>query len=401
MVKTEKSKHMKPEIFTVEFIRNLKRASSKQTFTCQKYPGLQLILYPSGRFVWNFRYSEGVVGKKRERTKKLGEWPRFSVHDAERAASKGIVRGFEEPDTEITTIKLLSEYRWSRGQIEKDEQLLASYKKNFTALELDGTLPELANSLTAKHLLDANRRLEKTLKAGTRRNILGFMKRAFAYGKIHGIVENNPLIDFFEYNKACGRNDKPLKPSQFNHSYISLESLGASLRATEGALQDYLMLSILTGMRRCEVQFLQWNEVDLTEGLIWINAPRRKNRRSFPIAISDTVRQILLTRQANQEKGEWWVFPEFAEKSKSHLNYRLKKLGFTPHQLRRTFGKLLEELDIPHSVQTRMFGHTHKESGCAITRQYTDYSRDPLLKEQHDAARKLENFTENVLLAIG
>ena len=382
----------KQKAFTTEFIEAQRPTNKKQIKTDKNHPGLQLIIQPTGRKSFYIRVTERVGQKNKQINRKLGDWPRMTLKEAIEQARFVQDYGLEKPTTELTTLDILRQYVESRPPVEKDLQNLASFRKNFIPLEASGVLPKYAAELKGHHLLNANAQLAQTLADGTRANLFGFMSRAFNWAKMSQLADNNPARDFLEYNSNCGRNDKPIKPSAPRKRYATIESINEALAASEGAKKDLLLLFLITGMRRCELKNLLWSEVDLDQRVILIDPTRRKTRRSFPIALSPLAVSVLKERQGQNEAKAIEVFPRFAKQSQTAITEKYRRHGFTPHDLRRTVGKLLRELGVSEDVQARFYAHSSGQSNVAQTRVYTDYDRDPLIQEQHAAAEKLEAF---------
>lgn len=114
-------------------------------------------------------------------------------------------------------------------------------------------------------------------------------------------------------------------------------------------------------MRRNEIAKLRWEHIDLKRRSLHL--PRTKNGDPLDLPLSDFVADLLQQRSANRKKSPW-VFPgpgksgHLVETKKftSRVTER-SGVGFTLHDLRRTFISIAESLDIPHYALKRMLNH--------------------------------------------
>jgi len=137
------------------------------------------------------------------------------------------------------------------------------------------------------------------------------------------------------------------------------------------AIADYLILSLLWGGRRTEILSLKWNEVNLSNGVV--SFIKTKNGIIHDIPITAYARSILERRKLEndaQNSPSEYVFPAsrtgYKTKAKTHLQEpktsisevaKAAGIPFTPHDLRRTFGTLLNEQDVSKYVIERALNH--------------------------------------------
>ena len=85
-----------------------------------------------------------------------------------------------------------------------------------------------------------------------------------------------------------------------------LEAWYAGLQITQNeVLSDYLLLIILTGLRRPEAATLKWSEVDLTAKTVTL--VKTKNNETHTLPLSDFLYNLILNRKKNQTND--YVFP--------------------------------------------------------------------------------------------
>lgn len=129
-----------------------------------------------------------------------------------------------------------------------------------------------------------------------------------------------------------------------------------------------LQFLLLTGLRRGEASRLQWSDVDLTARLFTVRDT--KNGTDHTLPLSDYALEILLERQRDAELEDLtpaqrrYVFPGggragyLVEPKKLIARVReASGVSFTPHDLRRTFVSIAEELDIPAYALKRLLNH--------------------------------------------
>ena len=125
-------------------------------------------------------------------------------------------------------------------------------------------------------------------------------------------------------------------------------------------LRDYLLLILLTGLRRQEAATLKWEQVDLVGKTLTILDT--KNHDSHTLPLSDYLYELLQLR--NQHKTNAYVFPgtgsagHIVEPRKQMAKVtQLSDIAFTVHDLRRTFITIAESLDIPAYALKRLLNH--------------------------------------------
>ncbi|TDU31302.1 site-specific recombinase XerD [Panacagrimonas perspica] len=156
--------------------------------------------------------------------------------------------------------------------------------------------------------------------------------------------------------------------------------------------RDYLLLVLLTGLRRTEALDLTWNDVDLRGGTLTIPDP--KNRRPHQLPLSDYVLEILKAR--DKAKASEFVFGT-ARGRLSNLRYALAEVEkgagveFCVHDLRRTFATVAEKIDTPGYALKRLLNH--KNAGD-VTEGYIGLDVERLRKP-------MQAVTDYILSAAG
>jgi len=125
-------------------------------------------------------------------------------------------------------------------------------------------------------------------------------------------------------------------------------------------LRDYLLLILLTGLRRQEAATLRWDQVDLTAKTLTVLDT--KNHESHTLPLSNYLYELLLSR--SQRKINDYVFPGtgaagyIIEPRKQMANVtKFSGIHFTVHDLRRTFITIAEGLDVSAYALKRLMNH--------------------------------------------
>lgn len=127
---------------------------------------------------------------------------------------------------------------------------------------------------------------------------------------------------------------------------------------------DWLLLMMLTGLRRGEAQRLRWADVDLKAKTLTVRDT--KNHEDHTLPLSDYLFDLLEARKPKDVDPEP---PEYVFASYGRTGYMtdprelLERIAtssgvkFTPHDLRRTFITVAESLDIRAYALKRLLNH--------------------------------------------
>ena len=125
--------------------------------------------------------------------------------------------------------------------------------------------------------------------------------------------------------------------------------------------RDYLIMALLTGMRRREIAGLRWADIDLKARTLTV--PKTKNGDQLQLPLSSYLHGILMRRKLLVGASPF-IFPTRSasghlEEVKSFCLRVSKRSGieFSIHDLRRTFVTIAESLDIPAYTLKRLLNH--------------------------------------------
>jgi len=139
----------------------------------------------------------------------------------------------------------------------------------------------------------------------------------------------------------------------------------------DALVADYLLLLVLTGLRRSEAAGLKWGQVDLEGRTFTLTDEQTKNRQPHTLPLSDYLIELLRRRQGRSGKSPF-VFPGPGESG--HLvepRPQMRRItaesgvSFILHDLRRTFATVAESLDIPAYALKRLLNHTMRSDVTA------------------------------------
>jgi site-specific recombinase XerC len=111
------------------------------------------------------------------------------------------------------------------------------------------------------------------------------------------------------------------------------------------------MLALFTGLRRSEIESLEWDRVGDE-----IHLPQTKVGREFWLPLTDVHHRILLSVRGLDAR---WVFPSYGKSG--HIEcWNHKHVPGTLHSLRHTFATVGVEAGIPEEVIGRLLNHASK-----------------------------------------
>jgi integrase/recombinase XerD len=189
-------------------------------------------------------------------------------------------------------------------------------------------------------------------------------------------------------------------PKRSLPKFMTTEELSAFFAASSPWERRIFSILLLSGMRRGEMENLEWSDVRFDLGVILIRAkdfwqPKTDER---VIPISESLREVLLAEYA-ERRSDRWVAANRAGGQEFHLLPKLKKIcrkaGITPaaatvHALRHSFGAHLRMAGVPLANIADLMGHRD----LATTQIYAKVQIDHL----REAVSHLTPLVSNVSL---
>ena len=153
-------------------------------------------------------------------------------------------------------------------------------------------------------------------------------------------------------------------PERRRRTVIPLHALPrwyAAVQSENESARDFLLVSILTGMRRSEVAGLEWEHIDLDGRTLTVT--KTKNGDPLILPLSTPLFDILLARRDNSPEARF-VFPGVGltghlVEMKSFVARVVRTSGvqFTLHDLRRTYATVAESLEVTHLSIKYLLNH--------------------------------------------
>ncbi|HAT3859885.1 TPA: tyrosine-type recombinase/integrase [Legionella pneumophila] len=188
------------------------------------------------------------------------------------------------------------------------------------------------------------------------RALFNFAAGQYEDAKGNSLILENPVKRLSQTRAwyRVERRQTYIKPHELKAWY-------AGLQITQNeVLRDYLLLILLTGLRRQEAATLKWSDVDLSAKTFTLS--KTKNNETHTLPLSDFLYNLMVNRKKNQMND--YVFPGTGaaghiiepRKLMAHVT-KTSGVHFTVHDLRRTFITIAESLDIPAYALKRLMNH--------------------------------------------
>lgn len=351
----------------------------------EKTPGLVLVVHPSGTKA--YQVYRKLHGRPRRIT--LGRWPGMTPEQARRQAAKVIAQLVEGIDPNKQKRQDRAQ-RLTLGEAFRDYIASVSLSPNSVkaySLAVERDLKDWQDramaSITGQMVVARHRKLS-TKSPTTANRAMRVLRAVWNHARSMSEDEDgNPLLPEpptrklqRSWNRET-RRDGHILPDQLKPWFGAVNRLPESLQRGNGLLaRDYLTFVLLTGLRRREASSLLWDDVDLQNRTIRIR--HTKNHVPFTLPISDHLTEILLNRK-DSFGGDDRVFPieeprRFVQRVREDSG-----VGFTIHDLRRTFITIAESMDISLFAIKALVNH-RSNTGNDVTAGYVQFTTERLRK---------------------
>ncbi|MDP8261904.1 MAG: site-specific integrase [Candidatus Ancaeobacter aquaticus] len=185
----------------------------------------------------------------------------------------------------------------------------------------------------------------------------------------------NKAIEWERAEDNPVRKVKFLKENNQRLRYLEEDEIGRLLDNCDDALRNIVIVALHTGMRRGEILGLQWRDIDLNKGIIYLLETKNNEKRE--VHMDDLVMKTLSSMQRDPESP--YVFCD--KDGKPNINLRrnfetaLKNSGineFRFHDLRHTYASYLVMFGIDIRTVQVLMGHKTIE----MTLRYSHLSPD-------------------------
>lgn len=288
--------------------------------------GLYLRCYPSGRKTWLFRTRVGGSWK----TRNLGDWPAVNLAEARVKASA--LSGKALPDA-MTFGALLGE--WYSRRIAPRYKVTKNIE-TYVARGKQWAGHERLSQLTAARLVGLLSEYAEVAPVAANR-CLSNWRLALDFAVERGYLERNPL----ERTTA-----RAVGGEEHSRDRILTDDEIRALWVSDHAHAPLLRFLLLTGLRISEGQKARAEHRD---GDV-LHVPENKSDRPHWVYLSDLAKQQIV--------GDSGYL--FATRNPNAISARLKRagLGYTPHDLRRTFATRVAGLGVAPHVVEKLLNHT-------------------------------------------
>jgi len=398
------------------------RAGSRDYYNDAQVPGLQLIVTDSGKKSF-YLYAWFRGRPKRFR---IGGYPDITPEHARKLAAKmrGDVAQDRDPLAErarervkgATLREAFEVFLKTRRKLKPNT--VTSYRKYlqtvfgdwldrpFVAITRDGIATRHAQVTEGSGPAHADNAMR------THRAILNFAMVQFEGPDGERLMTENPVARLSQtkaWNRV-GRRKTLIAKHQLRpwfEAVLELKHLPAD--SQDALVADYLLLLILTGLRRSEAAALAWDQVDLKARTFTLRDSQTKNRETHTLPLSDYLTALLATRRKVNGDSRY-VFPGQSKSGhlmepRSQMRRITERSGvaFVLHDLRRTFATVAESLDIPHYALKRLLNHKMADVTAGYLIITPERLREPMqrITDSFLAAAGLREVAKVVRLVSG
>lgn len=364
--------------------------SAPAFFRDTEIKGFGVKVFPSG--VRSFFIEKRINGKVKRIA--LGRYGEITVEQARKEAVKlaGQIASGSDPIAKkkegklkaVTLAEVFDDYRAARKNLKP--KTLGDYTRVVDTAFADWRNKVLL-SITKDKVAKCHKRLGEengeawaNLSMRVLRALFNFAAGQYEDAQGRSLITENP-VKRLSQTRAWYRVDR-------RQTLIKAHELkpwfDGVMKLENETLRDYLILALLTGLRRNEAAMLKWSDIDLEGRTLTVH--ETKNNQTHTLPLSDYLFDLLSRRQAEAQSD--YVFPGtgaggYIVEPRKQMARVTEKSGvhFTIHDLRRTFITIAESLDIPAYALKRLVNH--KMNGD-VTAGYivanTGRLRDPMQK---------------------
>ena len=348
-----------------------------------KYPGLQIQVTDRGSKTFYF-YKRNRGKPYRDR---LGTHPELSPEIARNKAKVAAGRSamgedlraarHAEKREKATLLDAFTAYKAARVNLRPST--LYSYTRFLEAAFEDWKNKPLLE-LTKDRVEHKHRRLGVERGHGYADGAMRFLRAVINFAQYHyeapdgtPLLPDNPVRRLSQTRAwyRVRRRTTYVKPDQLKPWFAAVLKLKEDPEKREAVtVADWLLLMMLTGLRRGEAQRLRWCDVNLKHKTLTVRDT--KNHEDHTLPLSDYLLTLLKTRRLAAEPDAEFVFPSYGKTGymtdPRQLLERVitaAEVTFTPHDLRRTFITVAEGLDIPAYALKRLLNHKMRQDVTA------------------------------------
>jgi integrase len=320
----------------------------------------------------------------------LGDCSKISIVIARKMTKEraGMIAAGVDPVAEVkadkikakTLAEVIEDYILARSLKATTVKDLRTAMRQFGEL-VNKPIPAITEDMIREH--HSRRGAESKARANLEiRYIKALLNFAASAYKIDGkrIIEVNPakIIGEEKRTHKVQRKRTRIHAHQFAPWLNAVQSLDSEWK-------DYFLLLIATGLRRQEALDLCWDDVDLGGGILIVRDTKNGQDHELPIPLRTW--EALKARKArydartkdkqigyvfSDEYGDRMTNPRYAV---ANLKQRSGVASVNPHDLRRSFASIADELDLGKYTVKRLLNHSDNGD---VTAGYISISLDKL-----------------------
>lgn len=341
-----------------------------------------------GYFLDYFIQEEELTKRKRVR---LGQIPLAQAKKILARNLEAIVeRKFLAPDKPKASFfeaadSFLAYSKARKKSYAQDERVIAGLKAFFGDRPLDGLTPDLVEEYLAHRQKQGHQRREGgSLSGCTLNREVACLKTILNRAILNRKIDRNPIQGIRRF-KEYSRNRT-----------LTQEEFQALLRHCAAHLQPIVRLAYLTGMRCGEILGLRWNQVDLKNRIITLEAADTKTQEKREIPLAEAF--IQLFQRIPRTLGCPNVFTFMGQPIKSvktAFTMACRRAGikdFRFHDLRHCAVTNLRKAGVSDSVIMSISGHKTD----AVFRKYDRIDRD----DRKNALQRVESLIDTGMTLV-
>lgn len=257
--------------------------------------GLKLRVSKNGRRFFQHRYS--YMGRKK--CMALGEFPHVSVQDARKRVSKNkslLARDIDPSEerqqkrNDLTLSDYIDQFYIPHAMSHKKTWKTDTYMINHRIRPILGK--QRLSSITVRDITNFHSKEKERNTAVTANHYLILFRRMFNLAIKWGLLEKNPAAGLEKF-----------KTPPHRERYLSKEELPRFLNALED-MEDRLSMAaikllLFTGCRKGEIPSLQWSQIKLDEGRLFL--PVTKNGQGRSVVLNAKAKEVLEILAENKD----------------------------------------------------------------------------------------------------
>lgn len=342
-----------------------------------------------GYFLDYFVEEGGLRNRKRVR---LGQIPLVQAKKVLAQHMQEIVTGkylaVEKPEMTFNQVadSFLAYSEARRRSYRNDLQMVNRLKGYFGNKPLKSLTPDLVESYLTERRKAGNITFEgKPLSNSTLNRDLDILKSILNRAVLNGILDKNPIQKVKGFKEES--RDRTLTPEEYE----------AILAHCSPRLSAVVQLAYWTCMRKGEILGLRWEQVDLQNKVVNLEAADTKTKEKREVPLTDAL--IDLLKRTPKTLGSPYVFTHKGRRILDVKTAFLKACrmagvnGFRFHDLRHCAVTNLRKAGVNDSVIMSISGH----KTYAMFKRYNRIDR----KDRMDALRLLERLNDTYMTRAG